>query len=169
MSYGRLGTVTGLCEKLREVGVTHILYGSEAGQLDSIAGEALFRALTLKLANPKPVGPWSIGALPEQCPASTLSGILYVGCTGLYKNGLYTVDALAQPVPDWPTQFPEARPSAEAPDWRVLLPHASAVVIEDRCEPATSPSPDFVVNGVQRAPMRAWRHFTRTTGTPLPF
>jgi hypothetical protein len=169
LDFGRLGSVPALWRKLREVGVTHVLWPIETEQLDSLTGESLYRALTTRLVGTKTIGPWLIGELPPEAPPDAGNGLLYVGCSGLYKTGLYTLADLAQPVPNWPTQFPEVTPRAEAPDWRTLLPNAAAVVIEDGCAPATPPSPDFVATGIQRAPKRAWRHFNRTVGTPQPF
>ena len=168
LNYGRLGSVAAVYRQLRELGATHVIWTFAGEQLDSLAGEALFRALTQTLTGHRIIGHRAMGELPATPPEDSGSGMLYVGCEGLFPTGLYTVSDLALPLPNWPLAFPSATPRKTAGDWHTLLPHATYVVLEERCGELPLP-PEFRPTGVQRAPSRGWRHFLRVQGNELPW
>jgi hypothetical protein len=167
LSYGRLGTVAGVYDRLRELGVTHLIWTFEMEQLDSLAGEVLFRALASQTMHPRAIGHRTVGELPARPPPPLGTTVLYVGCPGLYPTGLYALPDLAEVVPNWPLAFPVVTPRHTAIDWRTLLPHTTWIVSEAGCQ--IEPGGDFVATGVQVAPRRAWRHFQRVQGVEAPW
>jgi hypothetical protein len=162
LSAGRAGTVAALHRRLRDLGVTHLVWTSDVEQLDSLAGEILFRSLAHATSGLQQVGHRLVGELPPEPPPEPGSGVLYVGCHDLYPTGLYRVPDLAAVIPNWPLPFAEVTPGRTAGDWRELVPLATWVVAEEGC--GADPGPDFVSRGLQTAPHRAWRHFQRLRG-----
>ena len=53
LAYGRLGSLGAVHRELKAMGVTHLVWTFDTEQLDSIAGEVLFRALASRTANPR--------------------------------------------------------------------------------------------------------------------
>jgi hypothetical protein len=163
INYGRLGSVEAIHRHLRELGVTHLVWSFISEQFDSLAGEALFRSMAQATPNQQVLGGRAVAELPVASTGPTGTGIVYVACQNLYPTGLYKLDDLAQPLPNWPAAFPAVTPRRVAADWHELLPMATWVAVEENCPDQPLP-PEFRPTGIQRAPFRGWRHFMRVQG-----
>ncbi len=163
INYGRWGSQKEILHQLRKMGITHLILNPGCEQSDSVTGEALFLGLASQTVEKTAMHGFTIGELPQQA-REIGEGIVYVGCGQLYKSGLYTLDALKEPVPPWFHPFPQATPVEPAVDWRTLLPRASYVAIEADCGQGHPPGGEFtLLNDMTGFPKRL-RMFVRTAG-----
>jgi hypothetical protein len=159
VNYGRWGSVTQTVRELRRMGVTHLAWTTQAEQVDSVAGEALFWGTTTNTVNRFSVGPWTVGELAAPA-VERPDRVVYVGCGGAYRTGLYALAALAEPIPTRWAAWPQVTPLQTSSDWHGLLDEAEYVVIEDGCGDTTAPV-GFSAMGQQGGGPRLLRHFVR--------
>lgn len=163
INYAKWGSVAAVWQHLREMGVTHLIWGSDVEQADTVAGEALFRGLARSTLNRQTMHGLNIGELPQEAPPEPGTHVIYVGCNQQWPTGLYSLAALAQPPPlpkfPWPAITPELPLTnetflASAADARV-----GWIVTEDSCKiPAP---PGFTPMGLQVIQPSNLRHYVR--------
>lgn len=163
INYGRWGSVTAVLDRLRSMGVTHLIIDGVGERADSVSGEALFLGLASQLREAKTVHGYRIGELPDKATEPG-EGIVYVGCGNAFASGLYTLEALAVPIPPWFHPWPQPPPIARAEsDWRALLPRATYVALESDCN-LGEPGFPFIFMNPQVGIPRKLRHYVRTAG-----
>lgn len=164
LNYGRLGSVPAIHQRLRSMGVTHVLWQAKAEQPDSIAGEALFAGLASTTVNRKQHKGWWIGELPAEPETGSPvgDGLLYVGCASIVETGLYKLSDLAEPMREQWAWVKWPKPRATAADWKTLLPRATFVVQEEGC--GLNGPGDFAQYGTQTGHHRELRYYVRSTG-----
>lgn len=139
IEYGRWGSVPEVWRHLREMGVTHLIWSTDVEQPDSIAGEALFRALARSTVTQQIVQGFHVGELPEFTPpADPGTHILYVGCSEHWRTGIYPLSTLVEPLPPLWNPWPVLSPIEPVPNqtWASAAedPRVGWVAMEDACK-----------------------------------
>jgi hypothetical protein len=134
ISYGRLGSVEAIDQRLKSFGVTHVAWAVPE-DTDSLAGELLFRIYAQVYgARPLTSGGWTVARLPEKTPKRPPEKVLVFGCNGYpYRTGLYSIERLAQARPEPNIAQQQFIPDKTAEDPMTLLPEATAVANESGC------------------------------------
>ena len=151
ISYGSLGSARNVHRRLRELGVTHVLWASKAAQeQDTIAGELAFHTyVSLYLEAPKAFGARSLGRLPDAEPPEERPEVLYIGCSNQPASGLYQISDLhVQRFYRLPNQPPADYPAPRRPfdgDFQKLVDLVDRIVVEHRCADAPNDVPGFVL------------------------
>lgn len=149
LSYGTLGSVRAIYQRLQELGVTHVGTVDVVSQPDSVEGELLFRALfATATAERKSLHGWILAELAPAAPPEPAHRVLYLGCGNSYETGLYRLEDLNAPVvPSNQDQVWKAAHEEGAP--QELLARANYVVVEEGCPPPVSTEPAFQYAGKQ--------------------
>ncbi|MBL8922980.1 MAG: hypothetical protein JNJ54_29290 [Myxococcaceae bacterium] len=124
LSYAHEGSVRGVFERLRAMGVTHVAWSDGSESPDSLASELLFRAYVDQLPRQFDQAGFHVSELAE--PPQELDGpVLVLGCHGRYPAGGYPLAALGKPIPP-----PDAvvMPEAPALPWSAEAPWSAAIV-----------------------------------------
>ncbi len=167
LDYGRQGSASGAWEKLRQLGGTHLVWGSASTQFESVAGEAFFYGIASRTTERRNYGTYYVGELPMQPPDELGEGILYLGCA-LYEPGLYKAAALAEPLAPFDYPYPTAVPTQRVTtaDWQAQLPRATYVVMENACGFDQPMPPEFERQGDQlELPKKTLTYFVRRSGS----
>ena len=163
LSYGRTRSPRDLVERLREMGVSHIVWKPGASrQWDSLAGDLRFFGLVSRFAQPvHSVASLNVAPLPD--PAGVDSNenetVLYLGCDGTYEPGLYRFSDMTVPAlypRDRPPAYPPPRePLAELSSVERALQDADYLVRQPGCSRSIVPGPAFVL-AAYREPTELW-------------
>jgi hypothetical protein len=98
VSYGRLSSARAFYDKMREFGVTDLVWANNWGD-DSFAGDLRFYEFTAKYTTPREVEGLTVAAMPSTPPPATPDGLVaFLGCDR-YAAGLYPFSALTVPNP----------------------------------------------------------------------
>jgi hypothetical protein len=99
VSYGRLASSRAFYDKMREFGVTDLVWATNWGD-DSIAGDLRFFEFTSRYTTPRQVDGLNVAAMPSQPPPDTADNglIAFLGCDR-YAAGLYPFSAMTVPNP----------------------------------------------------------------------
>ena len=165
LAYGRLGSIPAVHEKLKEMGVTHVSWREDFEDMDSLAGELLFRTYAhLYTGERLYKNGWTVAPVPRQTPAPRSDRVLVVGCGYPYKTGLYTLEELSVPRPTLYVPMAQFTPSKTSPTPAMLIDEASYLAIENTCPIALNIS-GFTSLGPRRA-TPAMTLYARTIPTP---
>jgi hypothetical protein len=153
LSYGRTRSPRALAERLREMGVTHIVWRPGASRSwDSLAGDLRFFGLVGRFAAPVySVGGLALAPLPDptRVDANENETVLYLGCDGTYRVGLYRLDDLTVPAlypRTRPPAYPPPRPPlAQLASVEQALQQADYLVQQPSCPDSIVPGPSFVL------------------------
>lgn len=137
ISYGHLQTPGAIYDKLKEMGVTHLLWQNRRARgWDSLAGDIAFWNFALKYGkNPQRLDSVTLAEMPDERPEDPApSDILLFTCGKRYQSGLYPLDKLMVPAfgksePEWPQ--PDV--PLEEENTTELVRRASFVLIENKC------------------------------------
>jgi len=100
IAYGRLDSPRAVYDKLRSMGITHVVWELNWGE-ESVAGDLRFLEFAVKYTEQQNFDGLRLGALPSTPPPG-VSGpqlIAYMGCDGTYAAGLYEFSAMTVPNP----------------------------------------------------------------------
>lgn len=164
INYGRWGSVAEAWRGLRALGATHLIWTDEVEQADSLAGEAIFRALARATVNQKVVRGMNVGELPAEAPSSQPgTHVLYVGCTLPRQTGIYSLPALVSPLPPadnpWPVVVPDEALQSDTWLTAASQDRVGWVVQEESCKLAAPPG--YVSMGVQKMLPISLRYYVR--------
>lgn len=163
LNYGRLGSVAEVWKQLRQMGVTHVIWSGDVEQPDSISGEALLMGLAKGTLNQQVVNGLHVGELPELAPPPEPgTHVMYLGCSDHWRDGIYPLSVLAEPLPPmhepWPALAPYEPLTKENYQHHLDDPRLGYVAIEDACK---LPSPaGYVFLGSALQPGKV-RHYVR--------
>lgn len=133
LSYAHEGSVRGVFERLRAMGVTHVAWSDGSESPDSLASELLFRAYVDQLPRQFDQAGFHVSELTEA--QRELDGpVLVLGCHGRYPAGGYSLSALAKPIPPPDAVIPPEVPSLA---WDSDAPWSAAIVAPG-CPPQRS-------------------------------
>jgi hypothetical protein len=125
INYVRLGSSRALHRRLRQFGVTHvvwqprIIYGDETA-----GGDLVFHTyVTRHLVRPQVHGMRMVAELPASEPGDDGHTVFYFGCSNLYQNGLYELRDLSVS----PLEVPGLPPKVYPPPRVALLGDAAAL------------------------------------------
>lgn len=181
ISYALLESPDEVDAKLREMGVTHLVWVPRRSRSwESIAGDIMFFSYAHRYGqNRRRVAGSFVAEMPSKPPgvdaASFQDKVVVLACRGRpYVNGLYRVRDLRLPSfgPDrkGPAQpLRKARKATEAKQW---IAHASYVVLDIRCHKRLPGSHrgDFehIVSRKRMKKNAAYHIYMRKSGTPAP-
>jgi hypothetical protein len=138
VSHGRTGSMRGMYDALRGMGVTHLLWraGVSTG-LDTLAGDLMFLGFAERHGAARATfGQLSLARMPEAPPPPEAPlWVAYLGCAeGGHAPGLYAVEDLHDLAP-LPGEAPRLSPPREplGGDLRGLLARATFVVEDPAC------------------------------------
>jgi hypothetical protein len=144
LSYGYLGSPSAVYQKLREYGVTHVLWQPEQGSNEeSFASNLVFHTFVSQhLVNKQNHGGRVLGELPKSAPANEGTTAFVFACDANgYQSGLYELrDLNASPL-RITNEEPPPLPNPRAPlagDGLAQLAQASYAVIQTSCSGAPS-------------------------------
>ncbi len=164
INYATWGSVAAVWQHLREMGVTHLIWTSDVEQPDTVAGEALFRALARATVNRQTMHGLNIGELPSEAPPEPGTHLIYVGCNEQWPTGLYSLTTMSRPPPPpkfpWPATSPELPLTKETFLTSTADPRVGWVVTEDSCKIAAPPG--FEPMGMQVILPSNLRYYVRT-------
>ena len=136
ISYGRLNSPRAIFDKLRGMGITHLIWEQNWGD-DSIAGDLRFLEFATKYTAPRQLEGLWLGTMPTTPPndASTSELIAYMGCDGQYAPGLYEFSTMTIPNPRSQPRPPYPSPleSFTAQTEDAALRRAHYAVLAARC------------------------------------
>lgn len=147
ISYGRMQSAREVYDKLREYGVTHVLWLDQASTgYDSLAGDFVFFAFAAKYLRPHKVGSFRLAAMPADPPPDTNwydQPAAFIGCSGGYAPGLYRLRDLV--VPSVGRQsFPQPyRPLRDPSEARASMSNVQFVAWQPHCQPSF-PNPEHL-------------------------
>jgi hypothetical protein len=141
--YGRLNSPRAIYDKLRSIGITHVIWEQNWGD-ESIAGDLRFFEFAHKYTDPRQFEGLSLGTMPStpppEAPESQL--IAYMGCDrATYAAGLYEFSQMAvpnprnQPQPHYPKPLEPITPADED----AALRRAQYAVVSTRCGFSVTP------------------------------
>jgi hypothetical protein len=124
INYVRLGSSRALHRRLRQFGVTHVVWQPRIIHGDETAGgDLVFHTyVTRHLLRPRLHGMRMVAELPPAEPGDDGHTVLYFGCSNLYQNGLYDLRDLSVS----PLEVPGLPPKVYPPP-RVALGDAAAL------------------------------------------
>lgn len=110
INYGRLEAPGAIYDRLREMGVTHLLWVHRNSRgWDSLAGDVAFWNFALGYGkNPKRYNEYVLAEMPDERPSDPApSDILVLSCDETYRTGVYDLDqltvlAFGKDAPEWP-------------------------------------------------------------------
>ena len=148
ISYGRLATPSEIYEKLRGLGITHILWTPAMSMgYDMLAGDLKFLWFVERHAGPVArYGQFALGALGAR-PASDArfpEVVAYLGCGATYARGLYRLDeltTLSGPEPESQEPVNQFYPPPHEPIPSEALPPACGFVVREKS--CRLPNPDL--------------------------
>jgi len=140
ISYGYLHSPGAIWDKLKEMGITHVLYPVKRSRAwDSLAGDvAAFDFFEGYLVEKRTVHGHVLAALPSERPAGDGPQRVFVqSCGQRWKPGLYRfedlrVPAFGPPRRDWPAPL---EPAATVSERKRLLAEADFLLAQKGCEP----------------------------------
>ena len=101
LRYGRLASPRAMYDKLKELGVTHIVWRSDTKSRyrDSLAGDLRFWEFVNKyVKKPKKIRGWLLAEMLDKPPEGPFNDVVaYLGCKKIYKRGLHKLDNLNMP------------------------------------------------------------------------
>jgi hypothetical protein len=163
INYGRWGSTAEAWRGLRKLGATHLMWTNEVEQADSVSGEAIFRSLAKAGTNQQVVRGFNIVELPAEPPPDPGTHILFVSCGVQWPTGVYSLAALAVPVPpsDHPWPAVSADEVLQSDTWLAAASQQRIgwVVQEESCKQPAPPG--YVSMGVQRMLPSKLRYFVR--------
>jgi hypothetical protein len=139
ISYGELRTPRAIHERLRGLGVTHLVWPDESGSVDSVAGDLAFFGYAQRFTKAQQHHDgYTVGALPEQPPPPTAADpeVAYYGCGKEYPRGWYRLSDLRRRLPGMKPPRPHGSLNSAAVGAR-----ADFVVVEQSCRRDVSPDP----------------------------
>jgi hypothetical protein len=137
INYVRLGSSRALHRRLRQFGVTHVVWQPQVVYGDETAGgDLVFHTyVTRHLVNPQARGGRMLAELPEREPGDDGHTVFYFGCSNLYQNGLYELgDLSVSPlaVPGRTPSYPPPRVPLQG-DPIALASRASHAIVNRNC------------------------------------
>jgi hypothetical protein len=174
ISYGRLPTPRAVWDKLRALGVTHVLWTSRASSAtDSLAGDLTFFDFALHWAqDPKTFGNLTMARMPSEPPpderADDLVGVF--GCKGAFARGVYHLGQLNVPVRGPRRSYPP--PVRKADTGKAISPElvadAAFLVVDPKCTDAVSGAlrERFVLAAKRKGGAELWLRKTGVTVAP---
>ena len=163
LSYGHLRSPRALWERLREMGVTHLVFKPQRSRgFDTLAGDLMFFYFAQHLAEPVTrKGSQQLAALRDEAPAEDDArfdrSVAVFGCAGGYETGLYELEDLTTPV-FGPRRDDLPEPREFVDDEQELAGLVHFVVLDQRCH-----------RGQPRAPGRRFQRLakrSRLRGNP---
>jgi hypothetical protein len=141
INYARLGSSRAVHLRLRELGVTHVVWQPQVVYGDeTAAGDLVFHGYVRHLVRRQARGGRAVAELPREAPADDGHTVFYFGCSGRYGNGLYELrDLSVSPLsaPNWPKTYPPPR-TPLAGDAAALVARASHAIVNRACAGAPS-------------------------------
>lgn len=141
ISYGRMGSARAFYDRMREYGVTHILWQGESSGYDSLAGDLVFSAFLVRYEKgERKIGGHRLGAMPRQAPPDdewTKATALVLSCNE-YALGLYQLEDLTVPSAG-SRHYPVPRAPFSPEAMASLVDRSDFVVLDQRCHPDASP------------------------------
>jgi hypothetical protein len=174
LDYGSLGTTRRLHERLTQLGVSHMVWYSEASTgWDTLAGDILWWDLARQSSVAVKTTRLVMAPLPAIPPDETMPLVAILGCEGGYRTGLYRIAQLTRPVfGPRRRSYPLPLQGGEPFD---VVRRAGFVAVDKQCNAALPFGEDsnFVMlaerkqlgHASKRKPMELW---ARRRGTPAP-
>lgn len=139
INYVRLGSSPALHRRLRQLGVTHVVWVPRVLHSDETAGgDLVFHTyVTRHLVRPQLHAGRMVGELPREEPAHDGDTVFYFGCSNLYQNGLYRLRDLSVSPLTYPGLPPKTYPppmfALGSNDPAVMATSASHAIVNRTC------------------------------------
>ncbi|MBI4705339.1 MAG: hypothetical protein HY744_29895 [Deltaproteobacteria bacterium] len=140
INYGRLAGPRAVCELLRGMGVTHLVWAERTSKgWDSLAGDIMFFEFATRYGERRRrAGSLELADMPAKPPPEHFADTVAVlGCKQGYRTGLYRVGQLAVPV-FGPRRARFPKPILEAPDDAAghaeLMRRAAFAAVDRNCQ-----------------------------------
>lgn len=159
ISWGRASSAIDVDRMMRELGVTHVLWGEKTARgIDSIAGDLAFYGYVMRHGTDQKKYPGILTCrVPEKVPTGALSDkVLYLGCSTYYQAGLYERKTMNVPGTGHHGAHEYSAPQVHLdPGQRdtvaSLVREAGFILFDPACQPAL---PGGVTNGFTLAATR---------------